>query len=118
MMDFSLSQNDLEIVEGDFFICSSEIDAIAQSISIRLKTLAGEWFLNSAIGIPYLTHILGHKRSERFLRQLIMPAIECADVKEVRDFSVREENDRKISISFTAILYGGDEIKINESLGI
>jgi hypothetical protein len=119
MMDLWLQQNDLEIVNGDFILCPTDTHAIAQAITIRLKTLAGEWFLDTSQGIPYFTEIFGHKRNERFIRQMILPEIEAVSgIHQVKDFNVKEELNRKITISFNAVLSDGAHIPINESIGV
>ena len=119
MMDFWLQQNDLQIVSGDFILCPTDTHVIAQAITIRLKTLADEWFLDTTLGIPYFTEIFGQKRSERFIRQLILPEIEAVPgIHQVKDFIVKEEPNRKLSISFTAMLSDGAHFSINESIGV
>lgn len=119
MMDFSLNGRDVSIINGDFAMCTDDKAALAQSISIRLKTLRGEWFMNTSVGIPYLNEIFGQKRSSLFIRQTILPHIEAiAGVKEVIDFKIEEQKDRKIYISFTAILSDSTAIKFNESVGV
>lgn len=118
MMDFSLNGRDLTTINGDFAVCTDDKAALAQAVSIRLKTLSGEWFMNTSVGIPYLSEIFGQKRSPLFIRQTILPHIEAiAGVKEVADFTMKEQAERKIFISFTAILNDGSSIKINESVG-
>ena len=66
-MDFSLKSHDLAIANGDFALCATDKDAITQAIVMRLKTMSGEWFLDTITGIPYFTDIFGHKRNERFI---------------------------------------------------
>lgn len=118
-MDICLKSQDLAIVNGDFVLCSTDKDALAQMISIRLKTLCGEWFMDASIGIPYLSEIFGQKRSLLFIRQTILPHIEAiAGVKKIEDFKVEEQEKRKIFISFTAILDDGSNIKFGESVGV
>lgn len=118
-MDFCLRDQDLAIVNGDLFMCQTDREALAQMISIRLKTLSGEWFMDTSVGIPYLSEIFGQKRSPLFIRQVILPHIEAIPgVKQVTDFNVEEKADRKILISFTAILDDGSSIKFSESVGV
>jgi hypothetical protein len=119
MMDFCLQNNDLAIANGDLIVSPTESDTLAQNITIRLKTLLGEWFFDTSIGIPYLTEIFGHKRNERFIRQLIIPEIESVPgIQQIKDFKVQEETHRKIVISFTAFLSNGANIFLNESIGV
>jgi hypothetical protein len=119
MMDLWLQQNDLKITNGDVTICPTDNHTIAQTITIRLKTLAGEWFLDTSLGIPYLTEIFGHKRNVRFIRQIILPEItSVSGVREVKDFTAQEMPNRKLLISFTVALSNGVHIPINESIGV
>ncbi len=120
MMDLLLQNNDLMVAKGDFLMCATDIDAISQTISTRLKTLAGEWFLDSNIGIPYLTKILGKKRSDRFLQKLITDEIRTIpSVKELYNFSFNDGTEsRSINVKFETILANQVTITINESVGI
>jgi hypothetical protein len=119
MMDLFLCDQDVKIVEGDLAICPTDADTIAQAIVIRLKTLAGEWFLDSALGIPYFTEIFGHKRNSRFIRQLLLPEIEAVPgVHQVKDFEVHEKTNRQLLIKFNAVLSSGTVVTINESMGV
>lgn len=43
---------------GEFLINSPE--AVVQAVLTRLRLIEGEWFLNVAEGVPYLTDILGY----------------------------------------------------------
>ena len=117
MMDLALDNNDLSYSCGDLSLCANDTLAIAQAISIRLKTLAGEWFLDSQIGLPYLTEILGQKRNDRFLRHAIVPVIESVPgVSEIANFSVEQTADRGITISFHARLNNQTIIPIKASV--
>jgi len=118
-MDLCLKDQDLVIINGDFALCADDRAALAQAISIRLKTLSGEWFVDTSIGIPYLSEIFGQKRSPLFIRQAILPHIEAiSGVKEVTDFKVEEDADRVIMVTFSVILNDGSNIKFKESVGI
>lgn len=118
-MDLLLAGQDLAIIHGDLALCQDDKLALAQTISIRLKTLSGEWFMDTSVGIPYFSEIFGQKRSSLFIRQAILPYIEAvAGVKEVVDFKIEEQKDRKVFISFTVILSDSTKIKFNESVGV
>jgi hypothetical protein len=119
MMDLQLQQNDLLINGDDFAVTLSDVETVRQSIKIRLKTLAGEWFLDSQIGIPYLTEILGHKRNDRFLRHVLMSEIESVPgVLKVSDFYLEELAYRGLRISFEAVLIDHTKLNIKESVEI
>src|SRR6185437_10473262 len=103
----------------DIALCSSDKAALAQAITLRLKTLAGEWFLDTQVGIPYLTEIFGNKRRVRYLEMCVASEIKATPgVRELRDFQVQISNNRAASISFVASLSDETAININESLGI
>jgi len=119
MMDLALHNNDLSYANGDINLCANDTLAIAQAISIRLKTLAGEWFMDSQIGVPYLTQILGQKRNDRFLRHTIVSAIESVPgVREITNFSVEQTDDRGMIISLEARLNNQTIIPIKASVEI
>ena len=49
MMDFCLKENDLDTDAGDIAICSTDTDAIAQAVTITLRTFLGEYFLDTSL---------------------------------------------------------------------
>jgi hypothetical protein len=120
MMDLLLNDNDLMVANGDFLMCATDTDAIGQTISTRLKILADEWFLDSNIGIPYLSKILGKKRNDRFLQKLITDEIRTVpSVKELHNFSFNDGiESRLIVVKFKTVLSNKIAITINESVRI
>jgi hypothetical protein len=119
-MDFSLHNRDLEIANGDFLLCATDIDAITQALSIRLKTLAGEWFLDTRVGLPYLTDILGKKVNERLLRKIVSDEAKTVlGTGELKDFVIEAGiTARSIAIRFTAILPNEKAITFNEAIEV
>jgi hypothetical protein len=118
MMDFWLEQHDLQVKDGDFALCPTDMQAIAQTIVIRLKTIQCEWFMDAGLGVPYLTEIFGHKRNERFIKQLILSELQSIHgVREITSFTTTELPDRRLAISFDAILADGSSQRFDESVG-
>lgn len=124
MMDLFLRYNesgtlDLDMSNGDIAICPTQSDYIAQTIATRLKIIEGEWFLDTSLGIPYFTQVFGHKRNERFIRQLIMPEIQSIPgVREINNFTTEESPNRRITISFETVMNDGIALSFKESIGV
>jgi hypothetical protein len=117
MMDFCLHNQDLKHENSDLVLCDNDTEAIAQAITIRLKTMSGEWFLDQSLGIPYLTEILGRKRSTPFLRTLILSQIESLpDIRAVKDFSIEVDAERTAHIKFSAVLSDLRTINFSEAV--
>lgn len=124
MMDLFLRHNqwgtlDLDMSNGDIAICPTQSDYIAQIIATRLKIIEGEWFLDASLGIPYFTQVFGHKRNERFIRQLIMPEIQSIPgVREITNFTTEESPNRRLTISFEAVMDDGTALSFKEFIGV
>jgi hypothetical protein len=118
MMDFALKQHDLALTNGDLLMCLTDADAIAQTISIRLKTFTGEWFLDQGGGLPYLD-ILGKKTNDLYLRSVIVNEVRnVAGVSDVKNIAITPSKDeRTIVISFIVILSDQRNIAINQTIG-
>jgi hypothetical protein len=113
-----LHNNDLKISNGDFNICPNNKEALAQAIKIRLKTLYGEWFLDSSLGIPYLTEVFSQRISPNYLRHLITSELEnIHDIKEIIDFDININSQRQANIKFKIILNNQEKIFFNEHIG-
>ncbi len=54
------TDGDLTLTSGDF-VFVEESYRVAQAIETTLRTLRGEWFLNTGFGVPYFQSILGQK---------------------------------------------------------
>lgn len=50
-------------------------EEVAQMVGIHLRTWIGEWFLDSAHGVPYLEHILGHARRAQMVEAVLRDQI-------------------------------------------
>jgi hypothetical protein len=119
MMDFSLQQCDVEIAHGDIALCPTDSSCIAQTIATRLKIIEGEWFLDSSLGIPYFTHIFGHKRSAHYVRELIMPELlTIRGVLGIDNFTATMGINRSLKITFDAKLSDGTKQSFKESMGV
>lgn len=119
MMDLQLYDHDLKISNGDLAICSDEHQAIAQAIKIRLKTFKEEWFLDTDIGLPYFSHILGQKPKMPYLRHLIAAQVESIiGVNKIKDFNIHLNSDRTLLLSFNIILHDDKNISLKEQLGV
>ncbi len=68
------SSGDLVVTNGDLMIIDNA-ERIAQQIIITLREWSGEWFLNTADGIPYLEYVLVKNPNEDHIRQILSEAI-------------------------------------------
>lgn len=118
-MDFLLHHHDLKIEQGDIALCPDDNTCLSQAIGIKLKTIKGEWFLDITQGIPYFTHIFGQHRSVSYIREVMVSEIlSISGVKEVNNFSVSMESNRKLLISFDVVFSNGQSSSFTEVLGV
>lgn len=104
MADLKLTTaGDLDISSGDYELIDG-INAIAQDVKIRLRFFLGEWFLDTRIGVPYFTKILGQKPRENVVRSILRQAIlTTPGVLEVSSMSIDFEGaPRRLDVAFTA----------------
>lgn len=120
------ADDDLLIVDGDFVLLRG-VEAIASDLRSRLQTFAGEYFLDTSIGVPWLRTdgqypaILGGKpsktRSSEILRALILETpgvVELLAFGAVIDgrtmrvtFRARVDTEQVIAVAF-ALAAGGN----------
>lgn len=78
---------DMQLIDG--------AEQIAQQIEVTLKTLVGEWFLNTDFGVPYFESILVKSPSRSTIESILRSKIK--DVPGVRNVTrMNIEIDRKI----------------------
>lgn len=119
-MDIQLNDNhDIDIVEGDFVLTSTETLSIRQKLIIKLATFRGEWFLDSTLGIPYWTSILGKNRSKETIDTIFKRAILSTEgVREIVAFQSNITPQREYVMRFTARTVEGNTIEDIEIGGL
>jgi hypothetical protein len=80
------------------------LDAIKQMVDITLKTLLGEWFVNTTVGVPYFQEILVKAPNIAAINQIFKQAIEAVDgIGSVTGLTSNfDRAARTLNISWTA----------------
>lgn len=121
MIDLQITgiSNDLVIQDGDLVLIDGD-EQIRQAILQNLQTFAGEWFLNTSIGIPYFQNIFV-KNPNLDLIQLIFQNVIMGTpgVAQLNNFTFDYDNaTRSLSISFIGVTSNGQVIKAQTSIGV
>lgn len=90
------SSSDLVIEHGDLLVIDNA-ERVAQQILITLREWAGEWFLNTDDGIPYLEYVLVKTPNQAHIRQILSEAILSVD--GVNEISSLELSYRRVERS-------------------
>lgn len=121
MSDLKLDSDtgDLLLVNGDL-ILTSGADAIRQHISQRLKSFAGEWFLDLDSGLPYYRDILVKNPNAPAVAGLLQEEIiKTPGVLELQDFNLNlDRATRSLKVSFNVLVDGNFVLKFDEALGV
>ena len=103
-MDLKLdATGDLELIDGETSLTDGTT-AIAQDMTIRLKTFLGEWFLDQRIGLPYFQTILVKNPNLPVIQTIFRQAVlETTGIIGISDFEFNFDTSvRQLSISFEA----------------
>lgn len=103
-MDIKLDlTGDLDVTNGEVTLTDGT-EAIAQDMTIRLKTFLGEWFLDQRIGLPYFQSILIKNPNLPVIQTIFRQAIlETTGIVDISDFEFNFDTSvRQLSISFEA----------------
>jgi len=74
----------------------NKIDAVTQSLYIRLRTLMGDWYLNVGYGVPWLEKVLGHKIRKSTVDMVIQEQILLDnDVLSIPEFTSTLDRARR-----------------------
>lgn len=112
MIGFRLNPqtNDIEAVGGKIKLLSTLQEAVRQRLSVKLKTFAGEWFLDTSYGVPYrgLNGIIGKGRSQQEVDAVFIDIInQDPDIQRIVYFnSVYNPTKRDYALDF--------EVKVND----
>jgi hypothetical protein len=96
-----LNSHDLEVVDRDLYLVSDR-DRVRQHLKIRLWFFLGEWYLDTATGVPFFEEIFvkapNISRIENILKVVIL---ETPDVLEITKFDVDyDSRRRRFSLDF------------------
>jgi hypothetical protein len=102
--------NDITSVGGKISLLRTVQEAVRQRLSIKLRTFAGEWFLDTTYGIPYRQQILGKGLSVAERDALFIKEINAdPDVNSIVYFSSNfDRSVRDYSLKF--------EVKVDDAL--
>lgn len=98
------NDGDLTLASGDF-VFVDESYRVAQAIETTLRTLQGEWFLNTAFGVPYFQSILGQKMISIDIYDALIRAavVGVDDVNRILEFSSSFDHAQRVySVTFKA----------------
>ena len=117
-MKLCLENHDLEIENGDLVLCKSLAEAARQDIGIRLRTLAGEWFLDPQVGVPYFSKVFGQRPNKLSLLEIFSQAVlESPYVNTLTNSDVEfDAIANAATFSFAAALTDGSQLVLRESL--
>jgi len=120
MADLKLDQTsgDVIVANGDLVLTDAE-DAVRQHVQQRLRTFLGEWFLNTAVGVPYYQNILKKNPNPSIIAGVFQnEIIQTPGVLELLDFNLDFNNGtRKLRLDFKVRVTTG-VINFEELLGI
>lgn len=89
--------NDLDLSGGVLKFTTEVREEVAQRVGIKLRTYAGEWFLDTTYGIPYLQEIIAQARNKRDIDSIFISEIRSEEgVSNIISYdSTFENNTRK-----------------------
>ena len=116
MIDFQIREtdNNLELVDRDFFLTVDTSRYVAQKLRVRLSFFRGEWYLNAEKGIPYYDEILVKNPNLNFIEDLLKAEISTVpEVEELLDFVLEYEGTtRELSVTFTVRITSGETLTL------
>lgn len=104
--------NDLYFDSLNSLVMVRDALAVGQHIRQRLQTFIGEWFLDTAVGVPWLDQILGRKYDPALAEAVVKAEILKTDgVVEITSFAVSFlKETRGLRIRSIEVLTDYDEV--------
>lgn len=110
MSDIVLDENWDILVAGSDLTLTTDIDAIRQHLSQRLKTFYGEWFLNMEIGVPYFQQVLRKNPDPVVIDSIFKrEIINTPGIVQLTDFNLDlDPATRVLTLFFSALCTEGE----------
>lgn len=115
MLDLALTrEHDLDVSTLDLRLVSGA-DRVRQQLTIKLRLLTGEWFLDAEFGTPYLQEILGKKLTmSGALAALKKSILEVKDVIQITSFNHQFDNKTRILKVQFVVLTPFGEVEVTQ----
>ena len=82
-------------------LCNTQQELIRQRILINLRFFLGEWFANTAIGVPYFRSVFG-KDTKQATDTIFRETIKAVPgVLKITQFVSSVDNERKYTLTFS-----------------
>lgn len=89
-------------------------ESVGQKLRLRLGLRKGEWFLDTRVGVPWYTDILGRqppRAREAVLRRVIVTS---PGVRALESFALTVNADRSARLSFSVRATSGETITVQD----
>ena len=105
---------DLHLLNGQIHFWDGD-KAKIQKVSVLLKFIKGEWFLNTEEGIPYFTQVLVHHPNSRTIVALFRKALLLTPGAIAADVTLDiNRAERTARVNFTLKFEDGTELKSSD----
>jgi hypothetical protein len=117
-MDIKTTNNDFVIVNNNLVLVESR-EFVQQNLKQRLQTLLGECELDTSLGVPYIEEILGKRRQQSIVENILKDQIlSTPGVIKLNSFSLEfEESTRVLTVNFEVASESGTII-INDEVAL
>lgn len=100
LRDNSENIQDLFLDDDGNLALSFDAEAVGEHVKNRTKTFEGEWFLNNAVGVPWIPQILSGEYNDALYQAIIKRVVRRTDgVTSIEEFSSTFDNVRRNAIA-------------------
>lgn len=105
---------DSTIFSGNTQFLVNSPQCVAQAVLTRLRLWQGQWFLDSSVGVPYTTQVLGFGTSASRDVVIQTAIINTPGVNQILSYSSSLDNKRlfHVSVIFNTI-YGTEPVTVS-----
>lgn len=92
------ADGDMTFGNGRANYLSNTPEAVAQLVDTGLALLQGEWFLDTTVGVPYSTDVLGAHTQSTYDATIRSQILSTTGVTGIEDYASSTSPDRHLSI--------------------
>lgn len=108
------STGDTTIFSGFTRFLVNSPECVAQAVLTRLRLWQGQWFLDSTVGVPYETQVLGFGTAASRDVAIQTSIINTPGVNQILSYSSSLDAQRKLHIEVTLnTIYGSNPVTVS-----